>query len=422
MSLWKGGCFRQQRPNFAYKLVKKASVLKESQMNIRRLCSLLFATLLLMVMVGVSAMAQDEAPEPHVFTVPENPPEYSEEALADNDYLASFVRRSTEEYDTSEFAKDGPYRIALAAQGPTNSWATLFDEHARWYVDQLGTDVVSELLYADANGSADIQVPQVEDLLAQDPDVLILVPMGRAALSAPVERAMAQGVPVVLCASGVETDNFVTEVGTNLYAVGERQAQWLVDQLGGEGNIVQMNGIPGVDTAEIEALGAQSIWAQNPGINVLDVQYGQWSTAEAKSIMDNWLAQYGEDIQGIWSGGAQMSQGIISAYQDAGLTVPPLSGGDYGQGFLRLAAENDIQFFAATYPNAMVILCIDAALQILRGEPIPRFINFIDYLDQTQDFTNADIDAYFNPNWSDDVFGPIFLPDERMVELGYMTE
>lgn len=390
-------------------------------MNAKTLRLLLILTTLMLAMVGASVMAQDEAPTPHTFTVPDPAVEYPAEQLEGNAYLQSVVERTNTAYDTSAFAKEGPYRIALAAQGPTNSWAALFDEHARWYVDQLGTGVVSELLYADANGSADIQVPQVEDLLAQDPDVLILVPMGRAALSAPVERAMAQGVPVVLCASGVETDNFVTEVGTNLYSSGQRQAQWLVDQLGGEGAIVQMNGIPGVDTAEIQAAGAEAIWAANPGITVLDAQYGNWSTSEAKTIMANWIAQYGDQIKGIYSNGAQMSQGIISAYQDAGLTVPPIAGGEYAQGFMRLAAENNIQFNAVQYPNAMVILCIDAALQILKGEPTPRFINFVDYLEGAQDFTNTDMDQFYNPNWSDDVFGPIFLPDERMIELGYMT-
>lgn len=352
----------------------------------------------------------------------EEAPVYTEEEIANNPYLASVLQRQSEMYDTSAFAKDGPYRIALAAQGPTNSWATLFDEHARWYVEQLGTDVVSELLYADANGSADIQVPQVEDLLAQDPDVLILVPMGRAALSAPVERAMAQGVPVVLCASGVETDNFVTEVGTNLYDAGRRQAQWLVDQLGGEGRIVQMDGIAGVDTAEIQAAAARAVWEANPGIEVLDAQYGNWSTAEAKQIAEQWIAQYGEDIDGIWSNGAQMSQGIISAYLDAGLPIPPIAGGEYMQGFLRLAEEENVTFRAIQYPNAMVITCIDAALSILRGEPVPRFIDFRDVLENSGDFTNETMDAFYNPNWSDDVFGPVFLPDERMTELGYLTE
>jgi ribose transport system substrate-binding protein len=341
------------------------------------------------------------------------------EATSDNPYLDSVLRRKDETYDTSKFKKDGPYRIALAAQGPTNSWATLFDEHARAHVDELGKDVVSELLYADANGSADTQVPQVEDLLSQDPDALILVPMGRAALSAPVERAMAQGVPVILCASGVETDDFVTEVGTNLFDSGSSMAQWVVDQLGGKGTIVQMNGIPGVDTAEIMAQGATSVWAQNPDIKVLDTQYGNWSTAEAKKIAEQWIAQYGDQIQAIWSGGAQMSQGIIEAYLEAGLPIPPLAGGEYSNGFLRLAKENNLKFAGWQYPNAMSIICIDEAIKVLKGEPVKRFVDFKDVLPETATLNSEDIDKLYNPAWSDDVFGPIFLSEAKMKELGY---
>lgn len=340
-------------------------------------------------------------------------------ATSDNPYLDSVLRRKDETADTSKYKKDGPYRIALAAQGPTNSWATLFDEHARAHVDELGKDVVSELLYADANGSADTQVPQVEDLLSQDPDALILVPMGRAALSAPVERAMAQGVPVILCASGVETDDFVTEVGTNLFDSGSSMAQWVVDQLGGKGNVVQMNGIPGVDTAEIMAQGATSVWAKNPDIKVLDTQYGNWSTAEAKKIAEQWIAQYGDQIQAIWSGGAQMSQGIIEAYLEAGLPIPPLAGGEYSNGFLRLAKENNLKFAGWQYPNAMSIICIDEAIKVLKGEPVKRFIDFKDVLPETASLSSEDIDKLYNPNWSDDVFGPIFLSEAKMKELGY---
>lgn len=37
-------------------------------------------------------------------------------------------------------------------------------------------------------------------------------------------------------------------------------------------------------------------------------QPGNWSTAEAKRIMETWLVKYGDSIDAIWSGGAQMSQ------------------------------------------------------------------------------------------------------------------
>ncbi|MBZ0289795.1 MAG: substrate-binding domain-containing protein [Anaerolineae bacterium] len=374
----------------------------------RKLVFLVVACLLL---VGVSVFAQDA-----------EEPTFTPEEIEASPYLQSVLARQEEMYDTSEFAKEGPYRIALAAQGTSNSWSALFDEHARWYAEELGTDVISELLYADAQASADIQVPQVEDLLAQEPDALILVPMGAAALSAPVERAMAQGVPVVLFASTVDTDNFVTEVGTNLYASGAYLAQYLVDQLEGEGSVVMMAGIPGVTTSDVMEAGAKAVFAANPGITILDVQPGNWSTAEAKSIMETWLAQYGDEIDGVWSGGAQMSQGIVSAYLDAGQEIPPIGGGEFGNGFLRLAIENDLSYGAWQYPNAMVTLCMDMAIQILQGESVPRFVDFQDFIPDTQYFTDAEGETYYNPEWSDDVFGPILFPEERLEALGFLVQ
>ncbi len=364
--------------------------------------------------LGSVALAQDDDGNMMGF-------EFTDEHIEASPYLQSVLSRLDETYDTSDFAKDGPYRIAFAAQGTSNAWSALMDAHAYWYVEHLGEEVVSEFYYGDAQGKADVQVPQMEDLLAQDPDALILVPMGAAALSAPVERAMMQGVPVVLCASAVETDNFVTEVGTNLWSVGANLAQWVVDQLDGEGDILVMTGIPGVTTSDIMEEGAQAVFDANPGINILDKQPGNWSTAQAKTITETWLTQHGDSVDAIWSGGAQMSQGIISAYLDAGLDIPPIGGGEWQNGFLRLALEHDIDYLAWQYPNAMITLCIDAALQILAGEPIPRFIDFSGVIPNSEPFTDEQGAEYFREEWSDDVHGPITMPDEKLAELGFTT-
>ena len=377
---------------------------------------IVLSVLLTLVMSACAPVQKGAAPAAEATAAPAQ-----EQAAAGtgNEYVDSVNRRKSETYDTTPFKKDGPYVIALAAQGPTNSLAALFDEHARAYVEELGPEVVSELLYADANGNADIQVPQIEDLMTQQPDALIVVPMGPA-LQAPVARAMAEGVPVILCASGVPGDDFVTEVGTNLYDAGAGLAEFVATTLEGKGKIVQMNGIPGVDTAEKMAQGATDVWAKYPDIEVLDVQYGNWSTAEAKKIAEQWVATYGADIQGIWSGGAQMSQGIIEAFLEAGLPVPPIGGGEYGNGFLRLVKDNNISFAGWQYPNAMVRICIDQAVKALKGEPVARFIDFRDEMPGTGTFGNAELDQFYNPNWSDDVFGPIFLSEEKMKELGYL--
>ncbi len=387
-------------------------------MNARKVIPLFLTIVILAAMAATSVQAQPASKAKAQATA------QGTMQASDNPYLASLNKRLGQTYDTAKFKKNGPYKIALASQGPTNSWATLFDAHARWRVAQLGKDVVSELLYADANGSADKQVPQVEDLLSQNPDALILVPMGSAALSAPVERVMAAGVPVILCASTVDTDNFVTEVGTNLYRRGQADAEWLIKQLGGKGNIIQMDGIAGVSTAEIGKQAAKDTWAKNPGIKVLDAQYGNWSTAEAKKLMEQWIAKYGKDtkIDGIWANGAQMAMGIMSAYLDAKLPIPPIAGGEYFNGFLRMAADNKLPFHATQYPPSMSVLCVDTAIKVLKGEPVKRFIDFRESIKNADDFTDKDIATYFNAKWSDDVFGPVFLPDEELAKLGYLKK
>jgi len=376
------------------------------------LSSVLILTLLLSL--SIVSFAQDDDDDDMMEM------EYTEEQIEASPYLQSVLARLDETYDTSEFAKDGPYRIAFAAQGTSNAWSALMDAHAFWYTEELGEDVVSELLYGDGQASADVQVPQVEDLLAQEPDALILVPMGAAALSAPVERAMAQGVPVILCASAVETDNFVTEVGTNLYATGGNLAQYLVDKVDGEGNILMMTGIPGVTTSDVMEEGALAVFNANPGITLLDVQPGNWSTAEAKSIMETWLVQHG-DVDGIWSGGAQMSQGIISAYLDAEAHIPPIGGGEWQNGFLRLAIENEFEYSAWQYPNSMITVCMDTAIAVLRGEPVPRFIDVVGLMEDSEPFTDIEGAEYYNPEWSDDVHGPITMPAEKLEELGFVV-
>ena len=68
------------------------------------------------------------------------------------------------EVDTSDWAaepKSGDsYRIAFAAQGPTNSWALTNEEAFKYRADELGVEV----LYAAANGDATVQVDNIQQL------------------------------------------------------------------------------------------------------------------------------------------------------------------------------------------------------------------------------------------------------------------
>ena len=120
-------------------------------------------------------------------------------------------------------------------------------------------------------------------------------------------------------------------------------------------------------------------------------------------------------------GGAQMSQGIVSAYLDKGMKVPPMGGGEFANGFLRQAVENNLEYGAWQYPNAMIVLCMDAAVNTLRGRLVPRFIDS-SITFRYRAFSDVEGRKYYNEDWSDDVFGPVLFPSERLSKLGYMSK
>lgn len=231
---------------------------------------------------------------------------------------------------------------------------------------------------------------------------------------------MAQGIQVILCASGVETDNFVTEVGTNLFDSGSSMAQWVVDQLGGKGTIVQMNGIPGVDTAGIMAQGATWSGRRTPISRCWTRSTATGRRPRPRRLPSQWIAQYSESIQAIWF---RRRADVAGHYRGVpgGRAANPTAAAssEYSNGFLRLAKENNLEFAGWQYPNAMSIICIDEAIKVLKGEPVKRFVDFKDVLPETATLNSEDIDKLYNPNWSDDVFGPIFLSEAKMKELGY---
>jgi ribose transport system substrate-binding protein len=311
------------------------------------------------------------------------------------------------EVDTSEYQQEGPYTVGFASQGPTNSWATIYDETLRARADELGV----ELAYAGADGREDKQVNDINDLLAQDIDALIVTPMGPA-VTAPVERAAAQGLPVIICTGTVDTDQYVARVDRDNRLNGALYAEWIAHEIGYEGSIVMLKGIPGVPTATAREEGAKEVFAQYPDIEILDEQYTNWSPTEAKTIMEQLVTRFGDEIDAVWSDSGFGAIGTIEVYAERGLEVPPVTGEPIN-GFLKLADEHDVRFAAVGYPPTHSATCLDAAISALNGEPLESFINV-----EVPIFDDTQIADYVEPDCSDDLWLPAAnLSDELLAEL-----
>jgi ribose transport system substrate-binding protein len=275
--------------------------------------------------------------------------------------------------DTTRYKKDGPYVIGFSNASISNSWRVGMLASIQ-QVAADNKDKIKRLLITDASDDPAKQVSDIQDLLQRGVDILIVSAATSDALDAIVTRAMKQGVPVVMVDRRVTSDNFVSFVTASDRVYGHMSAQWMVEKLGGKGNIVMLPGMAGVSVAETRIATAKQIFANYPGIHVLDLQYTDWSPAKGKSVMASLLQKYGDKINGVWSDHGLQGSGAIEAFVEAGRapgTIPPITCADLN-GCVKLAVQNKVPAFNYDYPPAMGGVAVKVALDVLAGKPVPH--------------------------------------------------
>jgi ribose transport system substrate-binding protein len=345
----------------------------------------------------------------------ESPTETEGPALSD-EFSVQHAEWATQTVDTSEFATEPPYSIATIVQGPTNGWGTVFDTVMNYELEQ--SDQVEDQLYVPWDFTTESQANGIEDAIAKDVDIILLTALSRAGLKAPVERAVDAGIPVLTCMATVAGDGPTADVSRNIPLMGYESATQLAEKLGGQGNVVLLHGIAGVDAAEFWRSGALAALEEYPDIEVVAEEYGQWSVSDALDAMRAVLTANPE-IDGVWVGGLEMGVSVINAFQEAGRELPVMAGTNPINGFLRLAIENDIDFYAAPFPPSASQLCVETMFKILGGESIPRFTEVAEVMEGTQPFDASEAEEHYQEQFNDDWVGPAVIPDEAYFEAGF---
>jgi ribose transport system substrate-binding protein len=318
--------------------------------------------------------------------------------------------------DTTKYKKDGPYTIAALTQGPGNGWGLTYDVSIRAAAE--GNPNIKKLIFTPNDGDANKEISAMEDAISQKPDAIVLDPLGSAALVAPTTRAMAAGIPVILCANGIQSDNFVSRVDIDLYQAGYQAADGLAKSLNGKGNVVLFSGIAGVDAAETWKKAAEDALKQYPDMKIVGSEYAQWSVATSKEKMAALMAA-NPQIDGVWAGGGEMALGAALAFDDAGKTQPKYGFANVLNGFLRLAKEKSLVFTGVPDPPSMSKLCLDTALDVLQGKPVKKFINVADSMDGSAAYDQTQIDKYYVPDLNDDFVPPAAVPVKAYVDGGF---
>jgi ABC-type sugar transport system substrate-binding protein len=342
-------------------------------------------------------------------------------ALA-SDYSRALLKDAQTPVDTSMYKKDGPYVIAVSQQDPSNGWGNTYNVTIAAYGKELLKQgiLARDLLYSATNDSNQ-QISDIENFIEQKPDAIVVEPLGRAASVAVIERAIDAGIPVVLCANGIESDKFTTRVDIDFYEVAYRSGDGLAKLMGGKGNVILFNGIAGVDSTETWRRAALDALAKYPDIKVIAEEYAQWNIATAKQKMEALMAA-NPQIDGIWAGGGEMALGAALAYEDANKPAPKFAMVNVPNGFLRLADQYKYEFVGAPDPPSMSRYCLQTAIDILQGKPVMKFISLRTLMDGADPYDHTNFIQWYVPELNDDFIPPATVDIQYYIDGGFQRK
>ena len=256
--------------------------------------------------------------------------------------------------------------------------------------EALASGVVDEVVLQNANTDTTGQIGQIEALISEGVDAIIINPTDREGLNAVIEEAISQGIVVVAIDQAVTAEG--AYVATNdQVAYGELGARWLFEEMGGEGNVVEMRGIDGVPADTDRHTGFTAALEDFPGITVSQETFTGWDpTVGAEQALQ--IISAG-DVDGIWTSGIDYT--VVEQFQTANAPFVPIVGAD-NNGFIdQLLNVEGLVGAAVTNPPAIGGVGAAIAIQALQGEEPDQVVTLTPEVFASDD--QAALEELFDP-------------------------
>ena len=271
----------------------------------------------------------------------------------------------------------GPLKVGWSTIYTTPSWMTETQNEIEAEIERLrGLGMEIDFQVFDANGDTATQIAQIQTMIDQQYDIVLLIAGSATALDQVVAQAHEAGVIVVNWDSLVTTDQLTAKVNTDQDQWGQMTAQWLVDQLGGSGRILAINGPAGISVSEARWGGAQKVFDQNPDIEIVGTANIEYNEAPALTEMASLLAAH-PDVTGIWHQAGAHASASLKTLQQMGLPLVPMTGENFNAYLKQWCGllEEGFTSFATAQVNYMAVISLDLAIQAKAGQETPSYVN-----------------------------------------------
>ena len=256
------------------------------------------------------------------------------------------------------------------------SWSNFQEE--RWKTDEAA--IKAELakrgatyVSADAGGSPEKQLADVDGLIAKGAKALVILAMDKDAIVPALAKAKQRGIPVIAY------DRLIDQPGVYYITfdnkeVGRMQAR-AVFSVKPRGNYVMIKGSPTDPNADFLREGQQEVLEpaiKSGAIKIVGEEYTEgWKPEVAQKNMEQILTRNGNKVDAVVASNDGTAGGVVAALSARGISGVPVSGQDGDQAALNRVALGTQTVSVWKDARDLGREAADAAVDLAGGKPVP---------------------------------------------------
>ncbi|MGD6819122.1 ABC transporter substrate-binding protein [Metabacillus sp. 113a] len=269
-----------------------------------------------------------------------------------------------------EPAKKGELKIGLTVGTLANPFFVSMSKGAEEAAKEMGAELIS----VSADYDLAKQTSQIEDFITKKVDLILLNAVDSKGIAGAVAQAKSAGIPVVAVDVAAEggVDSVVT---SDNYQAGKLAGEYVVEQLGGKGNIAVIDGPP-VSAVTDRIQGFEDAIKESE-IKVIAKQNGEGNREKALSVTENILQAHSKgSIQAIFAINDPEGLGVKIAQEQANrgdeFFIVGVDGAPEA-----VDALKEKKSFAATsaqHPDDMMKKAIEIGKDIIDGKEVEKLV------------------------------------------------
>jgi ribose transport system substrate-binding protein len=270
---------------------------------------------------------------------------------------------STDEGEDTTGGNTETKKVGFVISTQSNPFFVTLKEGAERKAKDLGV----ELIVLDSQDDPAKEASNVEDLITKKVDLIVINPTDSDAVVNSVLAANDAGIPVITVDRASNGGEVVCHIASDNVAGGKMAGEFIIEQLGGKGKVVELEGIAGTSAARERGEGFNAA-LEGTEIEVVARQTADFDRAKGLDVMEN-ILQSQPEIDAVFAHNDEMALGALEAIKASGRDIIVV-GFDATDDAVKAVEAGEMAATVAQQPGLMGEIAIETAIKVMNGEQV----------------------------------------------------